>query len=71
MGGEGYRQGIVQEIKIWPSNEWYIHNLESIFWDFTIQTDQLISAWRPDQMIVNKKKKKKKIRKKKKGKKKD
>ena len=44
-----------------------MHNLEfvqekethKILWDFEIQTDHLISAWRPDRVIVNKKKKKK------------
>ena len=32
-----------------------------IIWDFDIQTDHLISARRPDLIIINKKKKKKKI----------
>ena len=40
-----------------------MHNLEStqenetlkIFWEFEIQTDHLISARRPDLVIVNKK----------------
>ena len=44
-----------------------MHNLESvreneiqkILWDFEIQSDHLISARRPDQVMVNKKKKKK------------
>ena len=30
-------------------------------WDFDVQTDHLISARRPDLIIINKKKKKKKI----------
>ena len=42
-----------------------MHNPESVqenethklLWDFEIQTDHLISARRPDQVIVNKKKK--------------
>ena len=32
-----------------------------LLWDFHIQTDHLISARRPDLIIINKKKKKKKI----------
>ena len=44
-----------------------MHNLESVsenkarklLWDFVIQTDQLISARRPAQAIVNNKNKKK------------
>ena len=31
-----------------------------LLWDFNIQTDHLISARRPDLIIINKKKKKKK-----------
>ena len=49
-------------------NKWYMHNPESvpenethkILWDFQTQTDPLISARQPDQVLVNKKKKKKK-----------
>ena len=45
-----------------------MHNPESVFenethnilWDFDIQTDHLISARRPDKVIVNKRKKEKK-----------
>ena len=33
--------------------------LENDIWDFDIQTDHLISARRPDLIIINKKKKKK------------
>ena len=44
-------------------NKWYIHNPESlqdnkmhkVLWDFQIQTDHLISARRPDLIVVNKK----------------
>ena len=47
-------------------NKWYMHNpapvLENdthkLLWDFDIQTDPLISALRPDLIIINKKKKK-------------
>ena len=46
-------------------NKWYIHNPTSVLengthkllWDFDIQTDHLISARRPDLIIINKKKK--------------
>ena len=49
------------------ANKWYMHNpapvLENdthkLLWDFDIQTDHLISARRPDLIIINKKKKKK------------
>ena len=33
-----------------------MHNPESVLWDFEIQTDHLISARRPDFVIINKKK---------------
>ena len=44
-------------------NKWYVHNTESVLendirkllWDFEIQTDHLISATRPDLIIINKK----------------
>ena len=50
------------------TNKWYMQNPESVLenetykllWDFEIQTDPLISARRPDLVIVNKKKEKKK-----------
>ena len=43
------------------TNKWYIYNQESVFenkmrkilWGFKIQTDYLISARRPEQVIVN------------------
>ena len=58
------------------ANKWYMHNtapvLENdthkLLWDFDIQTDHLISARRPDLIIINKKKKKKKKKRKKKEK---
>ena len=48
------------------TNKWYMHNpapvLENdthkLLWDFDIQTDHLISARRPDLIIINNKKKK-------------
>ena len=36
-------------------------NTHKILWDFNIQTDHLISARRPDLIIINNKKKKKRI----------
>ena len=34
------------------------NDTHKILWDFAIHTDHLISAWRPDLLIINKKKKK-------------
>ena len=53
------------------ANKWYMHNtapvLENdthkLLWDFDIQTDHLISARRPDLIIINKKKKKENLQK--------
>ena len=52
-----------KELKFDHMNKWYIHNPESVIendthkllWDFDIQTDHLISARRPDFIIINKK----------------
>ena len=50
----------MRKFLIW-SNKWYMHKLVSVhaqlLRDFEIQTDPLISARQPDQVIVNKKKK--------------
>ena len=40
------------------------NDTHKILWDFDIQTDHLISARRPDLIIINQKKKKKKKKKK-------
>ena len=48
------------------TNKWYVHNpaavleddTHKLLWDFDIHTDHLISARRPDLIIINKKKKK-------------
>ena len=56
-----------KKLKFDHANKWYMHNptpvLENdthkLLWDFNIQTDLLISARRPDLIIINKKKKKK------------
>ena len=50
--------------KFYHANKWYIQNLAPLIendphyllWDFDIQTDHLISAERPDLIIINKKK---------------
>ena len=51
------------------TNKWYMHSQASILendthkllWDFDIQTDPVISAIRPDLIIINKKKRTRKI----------
>ena len=51
------------------TNKWYMNNPESLLekethkllWDFDLHTDHLISARRPDLIIINKKKKKKRF----------
>ena len=56
-----------QKFKFDHTNKWYMHNpapvLENdthkLLWDFDVQTDHLISARRPDLIIIKKKKKKK------------
>ena len=56
---------LFKKLKFPHTNKWYMHNPESvvgnetheILWDFERQTDHLISASRPDVVIVNKKKK--------------
>ena len=57
-----------KKLKFDHANKWYMHNPAPVLendthkrlWDFDIQTDRLISARRPDLIIINKKKKKKK-----------
>ena len=54
-----------KKFKFNHANKWYMHNpapvLENnthkLLWDFDIQTDHLISARRPDLIIIDKKKK--------------
>ena len=53
-----------KKFKFEITNKWYMHNPEHVLgnnthkllWDFDIQTDHLISARRPDLIIINKKK---------------
>ena len=54
-----------KKLKFDHTNKWYAHNAASVLennthklpWDFKIHTDHLISARRPDLVIINKKKK--------------
>ena len=56
-----------KKFKLDHTNKWYMHNpapvLENdthkLLWDFDIKTDHLISARRPDLIIINQNKKKK------------
>ena len=53
-----------KKFKFDHTNKWYMHNPSSVqenythklLWDLNIQTDPLISARRPDLIIINKKK---------------
>ena len=55
---------LCKKFKFGHTNKWYIHNpasvlendMHKLLWDFDIQTDYLISARRPDLIIINKKK---------------
>ena len=59
---------LCKKLKFDHANKWYMHNSESVLeketykllWDFDIQTDRLISAKRPDLVIINNKKRRKK-----------
>ena len=54
-----------KKLKFDHMNKWYMHNpapvqengTHKLLWDFDIHTDHLISARRPDFIIINKKKK--------------
>ena len=54
---------LCKKFKFDHANKWYIHNPENaqdnvtnnIFWDVVIQPDCIISARRPDLVIINKK----------------
>ena len=58
-----------KKFKFDHTNKWYMHNptpvlendMHKLQWDFDISTDRLISARRPELMIINKKKKKKNL----------
>ena len=66
MGGQGDPLGnVCKKFKFDHANKWYMHypapvlenDTHKLPWDFDIQTDHLISARRPDLIIINKKKK--------------
>ena len=66
--GKVIHRELCKKFKFVHANKWYRHNpapvLENdthkLLWDFDIHTDHLISARRPDLIIINKKKKKRK-----------
>ena len=55
---------ICKKFKFDHTNKWYMHNvapvlendIHKLLWDFDIHTDHLISARRPDLIIINKEK---------------
>ena len=57
-----------KKVKFDNTNKWYMHNsalvkeneTHKVLWDFDVQTDHLISARRPDLIVISQKKKKKK-----------
>ena len=58
-----------KKFKFEPTNKWYMHNLASVLendthelpWDFDIETDHLISARRPDLIMIKKRERIRKI----------
>ena len=62
--GKGIHWEMCKKFKLDHTNKWYAHNqapvLENnthkLLWDFDIHTDHLVSARRPDLIIINKKK---------------
>ena len=60
---KGISWELCKKLKFDEANKWHMHNTESVLvkethklqWDFEIQTDHLISAWRPDQVKINNK----------------
>ena len=52
-----------KKFKFGHTNKWYVHNpapvrendTRKLLWDFNVQTGPLISARRPDLIIINKK----------------
>ena len=63
--GKVIHREMCKKFKFDQTNKWYMHNpvavLENdthkLLWDFDIDTDHIISARRPDLIIINKKKK--------------
>ena len=66
--GKVIHREMCEKLKFDHTNKWYMHNPEPLLenythklrWDIDIETDHLISARRPDLIIINKKKKKRK-----------
>ena len=62
-------KGNVNKFKFDLTNKWYMHNLAAVLEadrhepqrDFEVETDLLISARRPDLIIINKKKKEREV----------
>ena len=67
--GEVIHWEMCKKFRFDHTNKWYTHNpapvleynTHKFLWDFDIHTDYLISARRPDLIIINKKKKKREI----------
>ena len=66
--GKVIHREVCKKFELNHSIKWYMHNPASVLendtpkrLNFDINTDDLISAWRPDLLIINKKKKKKRI----------
>ena len=63
--GKDIHWELCKKLKFDHSNKWYMHIPESVkenetqkfLWDFEIKMNHLISARRPDQVIIDKKKK--------------
>ena len=63
LGRKGDTLGNVQVFEFDHTHKWYMDNQAPVIendtqkhlWDFDIQTDHLISARRPDLIIINKK----------------
>ena len=64
--GKVIHREMCKEFKFDHTNKWYMHNPTSVLendthkllWDIDVQTDHLISARKPDLIIINKKKEK-------------
>ena len=64
--GKGIHWEMCKKFKFDHTNKWYMHNpapviendTHKLLWDFDTQTDHLISARKPDLIMINKKKKK-------------
>ena len=57
--GKVIHRELCNEFKFDHTNKWYMHNPTYVLekWDFEIQMNHLISARRPDLIIIKKKKK--------------